>query len=484
MNMEHFDVIIVGAGLSGIGAGVHLKRDCPEMSFVILESREVMGGTWDLFRYPGVRSDSDMYTLGYAFRPWTDAHSIASGSTILNYIRDVARDEGINPHIRYASRVTKASWSTAEARWTLQLEQGPDKTTVTITCGFFFVCSGYYNYEQGYTPDLAGMAGFKGEVVHPQKWAADVDYAHKRVVIIGSGATAVTLVPAMADKAAHVTMLQRSPSYVLSRPAIDPVANWFNRHLPANLAYGLTRWKNVLMGMLFFKASKRRPERVKRMIVSGVRAALGPDYNVEKHFTPSYKPWDQRVCLVPDSDLFRAIRSGRASVVTDQIETFTEHGIRLKSGHYLEADLVVTATGLDLLALGGIAMVVDGKPVELNKTLSYKGMMLADVPNMAYVIGYTNASWTLKSDLTCEYVCRLLRHMAKKQQRQCTPRLQDASVQETSWIDFTSGYVQRSLDKFPKQGTKRPWRLHQNYALDILTLRHAALEDGTLIFTQ
>jgi cation diffusion facilitator CzcD-associated flavoprotein CzcO len=271
---------------------------------------------------------------------------------------------------------------------------------------------------------------------------------------------------------------------VLSRPAIDPVANWFNRHLPANLAYGLTRWKNVLMGMLFFKASKRRPERVKRMIVSGVRAALGPDYNVEKHFTPSYKPWDQRVCLVPDSDLFRAIRSGRASVVTDQIETFTEHGIRLKSGHYLEADLVVTATGLDLLALGGIAMVVDGKPVELNKTLSYKGMMLADVPNMAYVIGYTNASWTLKSDLTCEYVCRLLKHMAKKQQRQCTPRLQDASVQETSWIDFTSGYVQRSLDKFPKQGTKRPWRLHQNYALDILTLRHAALEDGTLIFTK
>ncbi len=483
MTMEHFGVVIVGAGLSGIGAGVHLKRDCPEMSFIILESREAMGGTWDLFRYPGVRSDSDMYTLGYAFRPWTDTHSIASGSTILNYIRDVARDEGINPHIRYSSRVTQASWSTPEARWTLQLEQGPGKTPVHITCGFFFVCSGYYSYEQGYTPDLAGIAGFKGQVVHPQKWAADVDYAQKRVVIIGSGATAITLVPAMAEKAAHVTMLQRSPSYVLTRPAIDPVANWFNRHLPAHLAYGLTRWKNVLMGMLFFKASKHRPERVKRMIVSGVRAALGPDYDVEKHFTPSYKPWDQRVCLVPDSDLFRAIRSGRASVVTDQIETFTEHGIRLKSGQHLEADLVVTATGLDLLALGGIAMVVDGKPVELNKTLSYKGMMLADVPNMAYVIGYTNASWTLKSDLTCEYVCRLLKHMARKQQRQCTPRLQDASVQETSWIDFTSGYVLRSVDKFPKQGNRSPWRLHQNYALDILTLRHAALEDGTLIFT-
>ncbi|MEY3447413.1 MAG: hypothetical protein RIR45_2168 [Pseudomonadota bacterium] len=478
-----FDVLIVGAGLSGIGAAVHLQKECPGKSFAILEGRESMGGTWDLFRYPGIRSDSDMYTLGYSFRPWTQAKAIADGPSILKYIQDTALEHGLGRHIRYATRVVGASWSSAKALWTLDVEHGPKRTAAQMQCKFLYVCSGYYNYGQGYTPDFPGLAQFKGRVVHPQQWTADIDIRNKRVVVIGSGATAVTLVPAMAEQAAHVTMLQRSPTYVISRPAQDAMANWLNAHIPLKLAYGITRWKNVLMGMLFFKMSRYRPERIKKLITDGVRQALGPDYDVAKHFTPSYKPWDQRVCMVPDSDLFRALRSGRASVVTDQIETFTENGIRLRSGQELAADMVVTATGLDLLALGGMHIVVDGKPVVLGQTLSYKGMMLADVPNMAYAVGYTNASWTLKADLTSEYVCRLIQHMEQSGLRQCTPRQSDPAVTPEGWVDFTSGYIQRSLDKFPKQGNKKPWRLHQNYALDIVALRYASLNDGTLVFS-
>ena len=407
MHIEHFDVLIVGAGLSGIGAAVQLKKNCPERSFAVLEGREALGGTWDLFRYPGIRSDSDMYTLGYAFKPWTENKSIADGATILKYIGDTARDYGIAPHIRYAHSVKRASWSTADARWTIEIDKGPQHARVQITCNFFYVCS-YYNYEQGYTPDFPGAERFAGRIVHPQKWTTDIDYANKRVVVIGSGATAVTLVPSMTDKAAHVTMLQRSPSYVVSRPAEDRMAQWMNRHLPSSLAYGITRWKNVFLGMLFFKLSKRQPERVKKMIIEGVKKSVGPDCEVEKHFTPSYKPWDQRLCLVPNADLFKAIRKGKASVVTDRIESFTEKGIKLRSGQELEADVIVTATGLDLLALGGIEIVVDGTAIVMKQTMSYKGMMLAGVPNLAYVIGYTNASWTLKADLTGEYICRLL----------------------------------------------------------------------------
>ena len=484
MSIEHFDVLIVGAGLSGIGAAVQLKKNCPERSFAILEGRESLGGTWDLFRYPGIRSDSDMYTLGYAFKPWTEDKSIADGATILKYISDTARDYGIAPHIRYAHSVKRASWSTGDTRWTIEIDKGPQHERIQITCNFFYVCSGYYNYEQGYTPDFPGAERFTGRIVHPQKWTSDIDYTNKRVVVIGSGATAVTLVPSMAEKAAHVTMLQRSPTYVVSRPAEDRMAQWMNRHLPSGLAYGITRWKNVLLGMLFFKLSKRQPDRVKNMIIEGVKRSVGPDCDVDKHFTPSYKPWDQRLCLVPNADLFKAIRKGKASVVTGHIENFTEKGIKLRSGQELAADVIVTATGLDLLALGGIEIVVDGTAIVMKQTMSYKGMMLDGVPNLAYVIGYTNASWTLKADLTGEYICRLLNTMARQGSQQCTPRLTDPTVKEESWIDFSSGYIQRSLEKFPTQGNKKPWRLHQNYALDLITLRFGAVNDGTMVFSK
>ena len=484
MSIEHLDILIVGAGLSGIGAAAHVKKSCPGRSFAILEARNTLGGTWDLFRYPGIRSDSDMYTLGYAFRPWTEKKSIADGETILQYISDTSRDHGLDGHIRYGHRITRADWSSTDTRWNIEIETGAQRERMQLSCNFLYVCTGYYNYEQGYTPDFAGAERFTGRIVHPQQWAGDIDYADKRVVVIGSGATAVTLVPTMAATAAHVTMLQRSPTYVVSRPSEDRLADWLRRHLPSGLAYSLARWKNVLLGMFFYRLSKRRPERIKQMIVDSVRKSVGPDCDVDKHFTPSYKPWDQRVCLVPDADLFKAIRQGRASVVTDHIDTFTETGIRLKSGQEIEADVIVTATGLDLLALGGMALLVDGKAVVMKETMSYKGMMLAGVPNMVYVTGYTNASWTLKADLVGDYACRLLNTMARKDWKQCTPTLNDARVKEESWIDFTSGYIQRSIDKFPTQGNRKPWRLHQNYALDLLTLRFGAVQDGTMVFSK
>jgi cation diffusion facilitator CzcD-associated flavoprotein CzcO len=481
--MEHFDVLIVGAGLSGIGAGYHLQAECPRKTYVILEARDSTGGTWDLFRYPGVRSDSDMYTLGYSFRPWEDAKAIADGPSILSYIRQTATDHGIDRKIRFGHRVKRASWSSADARWTVEAECGASKETLRLTCDFLFLCSGYYNYTEGYTPEFAGRERFTGRIVHPQKWTGDVEYAGKRVVVIGSGATAVTLVPALAKKAAHVVMLQRSPSYILSLPEQDPIANGLRRFLPAKVAYGITRWKNVLLGMLIFTLSRHAPELMKKLIRGGVKSQLPPDYDVDTHFKPRYNPWDQRLCLVPDADLFHAIRAGSASVVTDHIETFTEKGLRLESGAELETDLIVTATGLDLLVLGGIELAVDGRAVEVAKTMSYKGMMLSGVPNLAMALGYTNASWTLKCDLTCGYVCRLLDFMEKRGYRQCTPQNRDPSVREVPFIDFSSGYVQRSIHKFPKQGSKAPWRLHQNYALDIVALRFGALEDGAMVFS-
>jgi monooxygenase len=481
--MGHFDVLIVGAGLSGIGAGYHLQDECPDKTYAILEARESMGGTWDLFRYPGVRSDSDMYTLGYSFRPWEDAKAIADGPSILSYIRQTAKDDGIDQKIRFGHRVKRASWSSTDARWTVEAERGPSQETVRLTCNFLFLCSGYYNYTEGYTPEFPGTERFSGRIVHPQKWTENVEYAGKRVVVIGSGATAVTLVPALAKSAAHVTMLQRSPSYILSLPEQDPIAKALRRFLPATVAYGITRWKNVLLGMLIFSLSRHAPELVKKLIRGGVKSQLGPGYDVDTHFKPRYNPWDQRLCLVPDADLFKAIRDGRASVVTDQIETFTEKGLRLQSGADLEADLIVTATGLDLLALGGIQFVVDGRAVEVAKTMSYKGMMLSGVPNLAVALGYTNASWTLKCDLTCGYVCRLINFMEKRGYRQCTPQNRDPTVREVPFIDFSSGYVQRSIHKFPKQGSKAPWRLYQNYALDIVALRCGTLEDGAMVFS-
>jgi cation diffusion facilitator CzcD-associated flavoprotein CzcO len=486
MQIEHFDVLIVGAGLSGIGAGFHLQQKCPGKSYVILEGRDCIGGTWDLFRYPGIRSDSDMFTLGYSFKPWLEAKAIADGPRILNYVRETAAENGIDKHIRYHHRVKRAAWSTPDARWSVEAERitGEGATEViSFTCNFLFMCSGYYNYQNGYSPAFPGAADFAGRIVHPQKWTDDVDYAGKRVVVIGSGATAVTLVPEMAKKAAHVTMLQRSPTYVVSRPAHDAVANKLRAKLPAKLAYHLIRWRNVMWGMYFFQLSRRKPERVKQLILGGVKVALGPDYDIGTHFTPRYNPWDQRLCLVPDGDLFRAIREKRAEVVTNQIETFTTKGIRLKDGSELEADIIVTATGLNLQVLGGLDVSVDGRSVDFARTLNYKGMMYSDVPNMASAFGYTNASWTLKCDLTCEYVCRLINYMDRRGYKQCMPHNVDPTITELPSLNFSSGYVQRSVAKMPKQGSKRPWRLYQNYALDIVTLRFGKVDDGVMQYS-
>ncbi|MBC7994670.1 MAG: NAD(P)/FAD-dependent oxidoreductase [Rhizobacter sp.] len=481
--MEHVDVLIVGAGLSGIGAAYHLQTESPGRSFLILEGRDTIGGTWDLFRYPGIRSDSDMYTLGYRFKPWPHANAIADGPTILSYIRETAIENGIDKKIRFGHKVKGASWSSAEAKWTVEVERVPSGETVNLSCNFLFMCSGYYRYEEGYTPTFPGIERFAGRVVHPQKWTPDIDYAGKRVVVIGSGATAVTLVPEMAKDAAHVVMLQRSPTYVVSRPAQDPIALKLRRWLPAKAAYMLTRWKNVLLGMYFYKLAKSKPEKAKKFILDMVHSAIGNQVDVAKHFTPRYNPWDQRICLVPDGDLFRALHKGRASVVTDQIERFTETGIKLRSGEELAADLVVTATGLVLTSFGDMALTVDGRRVEGPQTFGYKGMMYSDVPNLASSFGYTNASWTLKCDLTCEYVCRLLNHMAKHGYRQCTPRNNDPTLVAEPWLDFSSGYVQRAIEQLPRQGSKKPWKLYQNYIRDLITLRFGRIDDGVMEFS-
>jgi monooxygenase len=481
--LQHVDVLIVGAGLSGIGAGYHLQRSCPGKSFALLEARDRIGGTWDLFRYPGVRSDSDMYTLGYSFRPWNDAKAIADGPSILSYIKQTASDHGVEQRIRFNHRVVRADFSTEHSRWTVQAQRTDTGETVAFSCGFLLMCSGYYSYDEGYTPDFPGRERFAGRIVHPQQWTDDVEYAGKRVVVIGSGATAVTLVPAIAQSAGHVTMLQRSPSYVVSVPGEDPIARVARHLLPTRLAYQLVRWKNVLITMLVFQLSRRRPGLVKALVRKAAQQRLPAGYDVDTHFKPRYNPWDQRMCLVPDGDLFDAITAGRASVVTDQIDTFTERGLRLSSGAELDADLIVTATGLNLRALGGMQIAVDGRELDLPDTMTYRGMMLAGVPNLALVFGYTNASWTLKCDLTCAYVCRVLNHMDAHGYVQCTPHNRDTSIAREPFIDFSSGYVLRSIDRFPKQGSKAPWRLYQNYALDILSLKYGAIEDGALQFS-
>ena len=470
---EHFDVIVVGAGISGVGAAWHLQARSPDRSYVVLEGRERLGGTWDLFRYPGIRSDSDMYTLGFSFKPWTAAKAIADGPSILDYLDETAREYGIDKHIRYGHRLTGAEWSSAEARWTITVNRGGEE--VRFTCGFLFMCTGYYNYAQGFAPEFAGAGDFKGRIVHPQFWTPDIDYAGKRVVVIGSGATAVTLVPELAKQAAHVTMLQRSPTYIVSRPSEDGIANWLRRRLPAKTAYGITRWKNVLLQQFFFRMMRRKPEKSKERLVGMVRDELGPEFDVATHFTPKYNPWDQRLCLVPDADLFEALRQGKADVVTDTIDHFTADGIVLASGKTLEADLVVTATGLQIQLMSGVPFAVDGKPVSWAEHTMYKGMMFSDVPNLAISFGYTNASWTLKSDLTAGYVTRLLGAMRKRGMRQVTPRVEGA-VEPMPFLDFTSGYVQRALAQLPRQGTRKPWRLHQNYTRDIMALKFGGID--------
>jgi monooxygenase len=473
---DHLDVIIVGAGLSGVGAACHLRRECPGTTVAILEARDAIGGTWDLFRYPGIRSDSDMFTLGYSFRPWLGDMAIADGPSILEYIRDTAREYGVGEQVRFAHRVVAAAWDATQSRWTVRVQRAGHPGPETLTCSFLYVCSGYYRYDEGYTPQFPGLGRFPGPVIHPQHWPGGLDCAGKRVVVIGSGATAVTLVPALAGTAAHVTMLQRSPSYVAALPSRDPIADRLRRRLPERAAYAAMRWKNALLGIVTFQLSRRRPELMKSLLRKGAIRRLPAGYDVDTHFAPSYNPWDQRMCVAPDGDLFRAIRHGRASVVTDEIQTFTERGVALRSGTELDADLIVTATGLNLLPAGGIALTVDGRPVDLAACVAYKGMMLSGVPNFAWTIGYTNASWTLKADLVAQYVCRLLRHMDRHGYASVTPDA-PGTGQLGPIIDLTSGYILRSVAALPKQGPAAPWRLYQNYVRDVRLFRRGPVDD-------
>jgi monooxygenase len=475
------DVLIVGAGLSGIGAARRLQRRCPGKRYAIVEARASIGGTWDLFRYPGVRSDSDMYTLGYDFKPWTEAKAIADGPAILRYIRETAREGGITQHIRFGLTVRSAEWSSPDACWTATAERAADGRSVALRARFLYMCCGYYSYAEGHRPRFTGETDYRGTVLHPQFWPENLDYSGKRVVVIGSGATAVTLVPEMAKTAAHVTMLQRSPTYVVTRPSIDGVALWLKRRLPSGAAYRLARWKNVLLSMFFYHLARRRPEQMKKRIIEMARTQVGPEFDVDTHFTPRYQPWDQRMCLVPDGDLFLRIREGRAAVVTDGIERFTERGIKLTSGEELPADIVVVATGLKLNVMGDVAVRIDGRACDLGATLAYKGMMLGDVPNLAMTFGYTNASWTLKADLTAGYVCRLLRYMDRHGYAVAMPR-RDPSVLPQPFLTFTSGYVRRALAILPKQGSRRPWAVYQNYLLDLFNLRYGRIADGVMQF--
>ena len=486
MTLEHFDVLIMGAGLSGIGAARYLQKLCPSKSYIILDQRARIGGTWDLFRYPGIRSDSDMLTMSYSFRPWTHPTTISPGSDIREYITATARDEGIDRNIRFGHQIKAAAWSSQDAKWSVgAVRKLPDgrEEPVTLTCSFLFSCAGYYRYSAGYSPEFPGAGRFQGRLVHPQAWPEDLDYPGKRVVIIGSGATAVTLLPAMAESASHVTMLQRSPTYIVSLPAQDAMANRLRRFLPPAWAYRLTRWKNIGFMMYLYQLARRRPDVMKANIIKGVRHALGPDYDIATHFTPRYNPWEQRLCLVPDGDMFKAIKSGRASVVTDHVETFTEGGIQLKSGKHLDADIIVTATGLVLEAYGGIKLSVDGRSVDVGQTLAYKGVMLSGVPNFAAVFGYINASWTLKADLISTYVCRLLNLMDRKGVHEVTPRNRDETAAAAFVENFSSGYMQRSLASWPKQGSKPPWRVYQNYIRDIISLKWAPVDNSALEFS-
>lgn len=477
---NYYDVLIVGAGLSGIGAAHHLKTKCPNHTFTILEARDAIGGTWDLFRYPGIRSDSDMYTLGYAFKPWENAKAIADGPDILSYIKETAQEDGTEKQIKFNHKVVNANWSTKEAIWQVDCEIIGQDRIESYTCNFLFMCSGYYDYDAGYTPDFKGRDRYKGLIAHPQKWTSDIDYAGKKVIVIGSGATAVTLVPEMAKTADNVIMLQRSPTYIFTAPAKDSIANFFRKIMPSKVAHFINRWRKIILQITFFKACRKWPKTMKNLIVKGVKKELGEDFDVGKHFSPSYNPWDQRMCLVPDSDLFKAIKNKSASIVTDHIDTFTEKGILLKSGKELEADIIVTATGLQLKVLGGMEVTIDGKKLETSERYCYRGMMFSDIPNLALAFGYTNASWTLKSDLTCLYVCRLLNYMDKNNLRMVVPRFNDPSVEPEPLLDFNSGYVLRALDDMPKQGSKRPWKVFQNYPLDIISLKYGSIKDDAL----
>jgi cation diffusion facilitator CzcD-associated flavoprotein CzcO len=475
------DVLIIGAGISGIGAAYHLKTRTPGTTFAVVEGRDAIGGTWGLFRYPGIRSDSDMPTFGYAHKPWTHRNSIAEARSILDYLQETVRENGLDRHIHFGHRVLAAEFSSATGRWTVTARRGDE--VVEFSARFLFSGTGYYDYAAGHTPDFAGIDDFSGRVVHPQHWPEDLDYTGQKVVVIGSGATAVTLVPSMAGRAEHVTMLQRSPSYVLSLPAADPIANLLHRVLGPDRAYPIIRRKNIHQQRAIFKLCKRYPKLMRRLLMADVRRRLPEGYDVDTHFGPRYDPWDQRLCMVPDGDLFAAISSGGASVVTDRIDRFTPTGIRLESGAEIEADIVVTATGLNIMPLGGIGLSVDGQAVELSETTVYKSMMLSGVPNLAFAIGYTNISWTLKVDIVCEHFCRLLEHMDATGQDTVVPVLDDADMERGPLLDLNSGYVQRRIASFPKAGTRAPWTAAMAYETDVERLRQGPVEDPALRFT-
>ena len=476
--LEHLDVLVLGAGLSGVGAACHLRRAFPQVSLAILEARDSIGGTWDLFRYPGIRSDSDMFTMGYSFRPWEDARGIADGPSILEYIHETAGAYGVERMIRFSQRAISASWSSEQARWTVTVQRTDTGEELKLTCGFLYMCTGYYRYDEGYTPAFAGSEDFGGQVVHPQHWPADLDCRGKRVVVIGSGATAVTLIPSLAEEGAeHVTMLQRSPTYIVPVPAREQLAELLGRWISPRRAYALVRWRNVLLMILIFQLCRRAPGLMRARFRRMAAAELPPGFDIDTHLSPSYNPWDQRVCMAADGDFFEVLRDGRASIVTASIDRFTHDGVRLEDGSELAADIIVTATGLRLMMLGGLELEVDGKPVELGSTIAYKGMMLGGVPNLAFAIGYTNASWTLKADLVAEYVCRLLAHMRATGKPICVPRSPSANLGTYPILDLKSGYVLRSVDALPKQAGALPWRLHQNYIRDIRLLRHGPIDD-------
>ena len=484
MNEEHIDVLIVGAGISGIGAGYYLKNKCPSKSFKILESRNNLGGTWDLFKYPGIRSDSDMTTMGYRFKPWTGKNLVAGGGAILDYLNDVVDENGFRDKIQYDSHVTKAWWKSDESKWYVTYQDSTHGNESVITCNFLYFCVGYYDYENGHEPDFEGQSDFNGDIIHPQHWPENLNYKDKNVVVIGSGATAVTLIPSMADETKHITMLQRSPTYYMVRPNIDPIGAFFRRFMGKTVSYFVMRWKNIQLQSWFFKRERKDPKLIKEFLIGVVKEKLNPGYNVDKHFTPSYNPWEQRLCLVPDGDLFNAINEGKASVVTDHVDSFTSNGIKLKSGNELPADIIVTATGLKLMICSNIEIKVDDETIDISDTMTFKGMMVSNVPNVVWTFGYTNASWTLRADLTAEYTCKILNYMDKHDYKVATPSPNSEIGEDGTWLDFNSGYVTRSAHLFPRNGDRDPWRNTQNYIKDVVDLRYGNVKDEELIFSK
>lgn len=482
MNSTHFDTLIIGAGISGISAAHYMQADCPNKTYAILERRKNIGGTWDLFRYPGIRSDSDMYTFGFAFRPWTNAQTIAPRESIMEYLEATIKDEGIDQHILFEHSVNKATWSSENSLWTISVSTPDSEQPIFFTCSFLSLCTGYYNYENGYTPTFTGSENFKGQIIHPQKWTEDIDYTNKKIIVIGSGATAITLVPALAEKAAHVTMLQRSPTYIASQPAIDQLGQWLYKILPTKFAFKINRWRKIRWQQFSYYVSRRFPNFMKKTLIKGVQQSLGKGYDIKTNFTPKYAPWDERLCLVPDDDLFIAIKNKKASVVTDHIEAFTENGIQLKSGKLLDAEMIVTATGLNATVVSNFDLEVDGKLVDFSKTVSYKGCLFSDIPNMNLAFGYTNASWTLKCDMVSQYICRLINYMDKNGYTQCCPRQNDPNLKLEPYFDFTPGYILRVLDRLPKTGSKAPWRVEQSYYYDKDIFEKSALDDGVIEF--